>query len=184
MIKPLLAVTLVYIIGVVLGFYASGSLAEALLEAIRELANRVLTENPWELALRIFIHNTESVLKAVLMSPLVLIPALTVFVNGVILGVAINYMLIRSNSWFFIFLALAPHGILEIPVLLYVCAISTSFGVNLWRSLLGKDRNAWRKSGIKLVKGLAISLVLLALAAFIEALVTPAIITAYSKSAT
>lgn len=175
-------IALAYTSGVVLGFYAPEPLAEALLEAVRGLARRILTENPWELALRIFLHNSESLLKVALLSPLVVVPAIAAFLNGVILGAAVAYML-ESSPWLLIFLALAPHGVVEVPTLLYFCAVSTSFGINLWRSLLGKDRDAWKRGGVELVKGLAISLALLALAAFIEALVTPAIIAAYRRSA-
>ncbi len=182
-VARLLPVTaLAYVLGMVLGFYAPEPLAETLLEVIRGLARRIITENPWELALRIFIHNSESLLKVALLSPLIVVPVIAAFLNGVILGVAVAYML-ESSSWLFIFLALAPHGVVEIPALLYFCATSTSFGIDLWRSLLGKDRDAWRRGVVKLAKGLAISLALLALAAFIEALVTPAIIAVYRRSA-
>ncbi|MEM2218245.1 MAG: stage II sporulation protein M, partial [Thermofilaceae archaeon] len=83
----------------------------------------------------------------------------------------------ERRSWLFVLLALAPHGVLEIPTVLCVYTLSIGFGADLWRSLLGKDREAWKKSGIKLVKGLIASVALLALSAFIEAFITPALIT-------
>ncbi|MEM2218246.1 MAG: stage II sporulation protein M, partial [Thermofilaceae archaeon] len=84
---------LAYLTGIVIGFYVPESLAYTLLEAVKELAGKTFRENPWEFALEIFIHNMEAVIITVLLSPLVLIPMLAVFVNGVILGVAINYLL-------------------------------------------------------------------------------------------
>jgi len=173
--KALALVTLAFAAGLLAGLNAPRGLADQIMELAKELVQRVYTEDPFELALRILLNNARVVALLAILSPLVVAPALVVFANGFILGVALEYAAGRA-SWWAAIAAVAPHGVLEIPALLYAAAACTSFGVALWRKILGRRGTPWRKLLALLLKPLAISLLLLAAAAIIEAFVTPALL--------
>lgn len=178
--KLLALMALLYFAGVAAGLNVPKPLAETLIEAARELVERIFTPNPLELALRIFLNNARVALLLALLSPLVPVPGLLVLANGVILGIAMVYAAGKA-SWLAALASVLPHGVVEVPALLYAAAASTAFGLALWRSLLGRERGAWRRALPALAKALAVSLALFALAALIEALVTPAVLRHVSR---
>lgn len=170
--KLLALMALAYLAGVALGLQAPEPLAELVFGAMRELVERILTADPLELALRIFLNNARVALIIALLSPLVVAPGLLVFANGVVLGIALTYAASKLG-WPAALASVIPHGILEIPAFLLVAAASTSLGLALWRALLGRGKGAWGSILRAFVKALALSLALFAAAALIEATVTP-----------
>lgn len=170
--KVVSAIIAAYLFGVALGFNTPEPLASTILEAVKELAERLITQNPAELAWRIFFNNARAVLVVALLSPLVLAPGLTVFANGVILGIALAYAA-EAHSWLAAIISIAPHGVIEVPAFIYASVVSTTFGLTLWRKLLRKGGVQLSEASLNLAKGLLISITLLAVAAFVEAFITP-----------
>jgi stage II sporulation protein M len=101
-----------------------------------------------------------------------LIPLLSVWGNGIILGIFAQ-IISQELSWSFFMLGILPHGIIEIPVLILSTAIGMKIGkLAVWR-VFGRHRN-FRKEFTKAIKFYIVVLVpLLFIAALIEAFVTP-----------
>jgi len=163
---------LVYLAGVAAGLQAPEWLIQQVIEAAKELVERIFTPNPLELALRIFLNNARVALIVAALSPSVVAPGILVFANGVVLGIALTYAAARFG-WSAALAAVLPHGVIEIPALLLTAAASTSLGIAIWRAALGRKREPWRKALSRFAKALALSLLLFAAAALIEAVVTP-----------
>jgi stage II sporulation protein M len=166
---------LLYAAGVALGLKAPEQLAETVIEEARRLVESIFTGNPLELALRIFLNNARVALLTALLSPLVVAPGLLVLANGFVLGIALTYAAGRLG-WAAALAAVLPHGVVEIPALLLAAAASTSLGAAIWRALLGRGKAQWRRELWSFAKAIALSLLLFAAAALIEAIVTPALV--------
>lgn len=170
--KLLALMALAYLAGVAVGLQAPRQVAEIVIEQARELVRRVFTTDPLELALRIFLNNARVALITALLSPLVVAPGLLVFINGVVLGIALTYAASKLG-WAVAMASVLPHGVLEIPALLLAASASTSLGLAIWRAARGRKREPWKKALWGFAKTFAASLALFAVAALIEAIVTP-----------
>ena len=173
-LRAALAVTATFLLGLAAGLVMPEGWARLVMGLARELVQRVYVPDPLQLALRIFLNNARAVLLMVALSPIVPVPALITMANGVFLGVAFRYAA-SATSLEAAVLAVAPHGVIEIPAFLYAAASATSFGVPLWRKAFG-GRGSWPKILGGLARAVALALLLLALAALVEALVTPALL--------
>jgi len=170
--KLLALMALAYLAGIAVGLQAPEQLAEMVIEEAKRLVESIITSNPLELALRIFLNNARVALIIALLSPLVVAPGLLVFANGVVLGIALTYAASKLG-WAVAMASVLPHGILEIPALLLAAAASTTLGLAIWRAARGRKKEPWRKTLSSFAKTFAISLALFAAAAFVEAIVTP-----------
>jgi len=170
--KLLALMALAYFAGIAVGLQAPEQLAEMVIEEARRLVESIITSDPFELALRIFLNNARVALIVALLSPLVVAPGFLVFANGIILGIALTYAASKLG-WVVAMASVLPHGILEIPALLLAAAASTSLGLAIWRAVRGRKREPWRKTLSSFAKAFTISLALFAAAAFVEAIVTP-----------
>lgn len=170
--KLIALMALAYLAGIAVGLQAPEQLAEMVIEEAKQLVESIITSNPLELALRIFLNNARVALIIALLSPLVVAPGLLVFANGVVLGIALTYAASKLG-WAVAMASVLPHGILEIPALLLAAAASTTLGLAIWRAARGRKKEPWRKTLSSFAKTFAISLALFAAAAFVEAIVTP-----------
>lgn len=130
--------------------------------------------SPAALALLIFTNNVKVVLLIVLSALAVIGPPLIVFLNGVIVG-AVSMYAVERTSIVTLLLSLTPHGVIEVPAILYVSARSYAFGISVWKEILHKSRGNTHTHALELVRALLVTIVLLFIAAVIEAFVTPRI---------
>jgi len=161
-----------FLAGLAAGLRAPPQLVEQVVGLLREFVGRVMAPNPIELMARILLNNLRVVAIAALTSPLVVAPLLIALANGVVLGITLAYASGRL-PWALAVLAVAPHGVVEIPALLYSVAACTDFGLALWRRLRRRGGEPWLRPLARLARSLAIAALLFAAAAFIEAFVTP-----------
>lgn len=141
----------------------------------KEVAGQMSTENPADMCVKLFANNLEACILLFLGGASFGI--LTIFImslNGIVIG-AVMEIVHKDHSALFVAAAILPHGIFEIPAFI----ISGALGVLLAQSLIAewytghdtaKDAAAYARLFIFYV------LPLVAIAACVEAFITPAVI--------
>ncbi len=142
--------------------------------AIKEMAERLVSLPQPSVAAVIFIKNVSAVLFSFILSPILcLVPIVMLVVNGWLLGL-VSVMVLQEKSLGFLLAGVLPHGILEIPAIIIGEAAAFNFGVTVMLGVFKKDREKLLMSSLKQnLRYLVISLVLLFLAAIVEAYITP-----------
>jgi stage II sporulation protein M len=177
----LLVSTLLIIIGIVAGaaIPQGGGLSENPL--IKNLIQYAQIYKPYEPLTVLFIlaKNSLTAALAFFFAPLLLLaPAGILLLNGFILGM-VGSAVTTQISLIVAVEALAPHGIFEIPALIFACAAGMRFGMASLRKLISlfEQRQYSLSVEFKAAWGLFIlSLVLLLVAAIMETYVTPFIL--------
>lgn len=124
----------------------------------------------------IFFKNAVVALVSVLLGIIFgIIPILIIFINGLTLGV-VGYIALGQFNIAVFLAGILPHGIIEIPALIF----SAASGIRLWRSIwrrLFYDEKTLTKEFLSVLKFfMFVILPMLAIAAMIEAFVTPYIL--------
>jgi len=120
---------------------------------------------PLAVALFIFFHNTLAAI-VIYAASMVYIGLLGIAFNGYVLAVAARYALhVRHFTVPQLLAALLPHGVVEVPALLLASAAGL---LTFW-----DVRRKGLRAGGRGVRLLLLSILLLFIAAFIEAFVTP-----------
>lgn len=141
----------------------------------KEVAGQILGNNPFDICSKLFLNNLEACILLFLGGASFGI--LTIFImslNGIVIG-AIMEIIHKDHSWAFIIAALLPHGIFEIPAFI----ISGALGILLAQSLIsewygGADAGGEARKLARIF--LMYVLPLVAVAAGVEAFITPVII--------
>ncbi|MDP2743604.1 MAG: stage II sporulation protein M [Dehalococcoidia bacterium] len=164
-----------FAISVALGMRAAPVVSDEMLKRLEEMLRPFASLGPLELFVPIFVNNAAKALGAILLGVLLgLPPLLFIIFNGFTIGAVIS-VLKASLGYGTIIASLAPHGVIEIPMLL----LATALGLSVGKESL--NRLAGRKSQVKsrLLSGLRVYIkwVLpgLLVAAAIEVFITPAI---------
>jgi stage II sporulation protein M len=125
------------------------------------------------LLLIVFINNAVKALGLILLGILLgLVPLLFIAVNGFVLG-GLGSAFESVKGWGYVLASFAPHGIIEIPAILLAAALGFSLGIESFKWL------ARRESRVKLQLSNGLRVYVrwilpgLAVAAIIEAFVTP-----------
>ncbi len=171
--------TTALIAGYSLGFHPSiteGQGADDFFNEFRDLFAGFAELTRTELAAFIFVNNAvKSFVFMILGLALGTLPAFFLIINGGVIGLVINLTNVTIGPAFII-AALVPHGILEIPALLYAAALGFKVGSQVWNRIR-KQRSFVKDSLTTGVKSfLRLVLPMLLLAALIEAFVTPEVI--------
>ncbi len=146
------------------------------LNMTRSIAQRIgpLYDSSFKNFLKIFTNNL-TVAFFMMLSGLFfgLGPWLIMGFNGFIVGVVVRVVQeVRGLSTERILLGLLPHGVFEIPAL----ALAGTAGIVWYREIVGKGEEAgkgFHNGALKALKLFAASVLLLLIAAFIEAYITP-----------
>lgn len=175
-----LAILLLFLIfGFIAGAYLSSTqpgLAKSIFREIFKGFKKLLTLTGWRLVLGIFINNLRVAMIMILIGSIIpFMPGTMMFINGFIIGlVSQQYTTAKSAALSGFILALAPHGVLEIPAIMMAAVVGTILGWDNWRSwLLGAPHPGWRSSVRYALVWLAVITALLIPAAIIEVFVTP-----------
>jgi stage II sporulation protein M len=141
----------------------------------KEVVGQLKGDNPYEMSVKLFANNFETCILLFLGGASC--GVLTVFIlslNGVVIG-SIMEIIHHDHSPAFVVAAIVPHGIFEIPAFV----IAGALGILLARSLIaewygGADTaiDAGRYARLFIVYVLP----LVAIAAFVEAFITPVVI--------
>jgi stage II sporulation protein M len=109
------------------------------------------------------------------LAPILVIPPGVLLLNGYVLGFY-GSAIAEQQSLLLAFEALAPHGIFEIPALIFAAAGGLRFGIALYRKIARSIKNidySIRSEFMGALQLFLISLALLLVAAVMETYVTP-----------
>ena len=127
--------------------------------------------------LNIFLNNCGVILRCLLGS--LSLRSLTIYnlaLNGFFAGVLFNFLKRRGFNLSEILALILPHGIFEIPAIIIAGAAGFKIPYEIVRYLAGKKEQPLTKEDIKEYLTLAvISIILIIIAAFVEAYITPKI---------
>ncbi len=165
-----------FIISVLEGYFFAKNYPEKAREIISrfsEMFSPVFDVSSFSLAVIIFVNNSFSLLLSIILGFFFgLVPLLSLFSNGMLLGVfAVIWQERLSLDSFFV--GVLPHGLIEIPVLVIGAAIGLKIGFIFLSRLIKKEGEVKKEilSGFIFFGKFLIPLLLLA--AFIEAFITP-----------
>lgn len=148
----------------------------SLIEALKEqVFSRILDDNPFVVMFNIFINNLEA--SVMLFLGGAVFGILTLFIlstNGFLIG-AVAELYRSENGAVYVIAALAPHGIFEIAAFILASALGLLLGEAVWREIHGIGDAAARASELGRVFICRV-VPLLAVAAIIEAFITPEIL--------
>lgn len=179
-IWPYFAVIVFIFFGALLSGYVSAanfpSMADTLMKGFSSRFGPLLTMNPLYILLTIFLNNSfVSLLSLVLGLALGVFPILFIAFNGYFVGV-ISYVVSQQRGFLFIFLALLPHGIIELPMVFLSASIGLRLGYHVFLYLIGRPTELKKEfiQGIKLYFRWIMPL--LFVAAVVETFITPLVL--------
>ncbi len=120
----------VYLVGLTAGYAAGGAGSTEYIEQLASIARELRMLGPVGTFMAILANNLLVTLIAVLGGLIVFIPILVAFVNGVVLGSVLSYMLQLYTIPELLSLLL-PHGIFEVPALLVACSLGVGLASNV-----------------------------------------------------
>lgn len=181
----IIAATLVFVVGWIIGFTNSEQFAafiEQQLKGIEDIASRVQEAKSPQLTLfwLIFFNNVMVSLLCIFAGIFFgLLPLFSLLVNGMVLGY-VGAVQGSGDQWAFYLKGILPHGILEIPAIIIACAYGIRFGMTALKGIFTivspRLRKNIRNEFVGLVRlSLPLSLflgVVLLVAAVIESTVT------------
>jgi len=130
---------------------------------------------PLAMMLLIFLNNAfKSLLALVLGLGLGIIPLIFVAGNGLIVGL-LAQIVSKEQGTLFVFAALLPHGIIEVPMILISAGIGLRLGYLMFLSLMGEKTDIKQELRVGIRFYMRVILPLLFVAAIIETFVTPLI---------
>jgi stage II sporulation protein M len=178
LIRNLILATSVFFASLVVGTLIGQDTVEGLLREFGAvLAPLASTGNPSILLLLIiFINNAIKAVGLIFLGILLGLPSLLfVAVNGFILG-GLGSALESVKGWEYVVASFVPHGVIEIPVILLATALGLTVGMESLKWLVRKESTV----KLQLSNGLKVYvrwiLPGLAVAAIVEAFVTPLLI--------
>lgn len=162
-----------FTLGILSSFVVSQEFTD---EVIKELSKELrpiaesLSVNPFMTVIIVFLNNLRVALISFFLGPTLLIPVLTLYINGYILGAFLThspYPLTTS------LLLIFPHGILELPAIIMSASLGTAISLALINKYLFKRNVSIKPLFVRYAKYLIPITFLLAMAAFVEVFITP-----------
>lgn len=155
----------------------SGGALDELVQTLKPIIDFLGAFGPFVLILFIFLNNAIKALVAMVLGIMLGLPTLFfIGSNGFIIGITVAAL--KSHVGYGIIAAsLIPHGIIEIPVLLLTSALGLKIGTESVRFLIGQKSSVKSQLRKSLKIYLKWGLASLFIAAIIEVVITPFIIT-------
>lgn len=175
----LVIIIFVFFGSLIAGYFSAAnfpSMADTLMKGFSARFGPLLTMSPLYIMLAIFLNNSfVSLLSLVLGMALGIFPLIFIAFNGFFVGV-ISYIVGQQKGFLFIFLALLPHGIIELPMVFLSASTGLRLGYHVFLYLIGKPTELKKEfiEGIKFYFQLIVPLLLVA--AIIETFITPLIL--------
>src|SRR5262245_30986841 len=132
-----------------------------------------------QLAAAIFLNNALKTVVAMILGCLFgVVPSFLLFANGAALGLVFSISAQSRGLWLSV-LSIVPHGVLELPAVFFGSSIGLMLGNHVARSIFRKTQTSL---GVELVCSLrffcTVIVPLLLIAAFVEAFLTSALVSA------
>lgn len=178
-----------FVTGVLLGFWAAVSQPDVFLEQVRPAMERIASigtmvfasPSPLERTWIIYRNNAQAMTIMTIGGLFLgLVPVMAVFGNGALIGVFLGLsgeIAPQANDPWRLFIALAPHGVIELPAVWLAAAWAMKLGLAyLSPAAAGRRWGAFQESVRETVFVLFIVMIMLAIAAAIEGNVTLALV--------
>jgi stage II sporulation protein M len=176
----LVLITALFILSLVMGLRSSTEIISAsmeeLIQTLKPIIETLGPAGPVALTLFIFLNNAIKAFFAMILGIIVGLPPLFFICgNGFMVGVVIA-ALQPSVGYGVIIASLAPHGIIEIPILLLAAAMGLRIGTESIRFLIGQKSAV--KTNVRQSMRIYVKWIIgcLFVAALIEVFVTPLVI--------
>lgn len=178
LIRNILLVTVIFAVTILLGIFFAGTLSADIMQQLKELLQPLGPAGnlPLLFLFIIFINNAVKALGVVILGILLGLPPIVfVGLNGLIIG-GVSSAIASLKGWEFTVASLAPHGIIEIPMVLLAAALGVMVGIESLKWVMRQESRV--KSQLKASLRLYVRWVLpgLAVAALIETFATPALV--------
>jgi stage II sporulation protein M len=177
--KAIILTVLLFFTTVMVGWVGSAgdpSLGQELIKLFeKEIAGQIDGKNPVDMCLKIFFNNLEACILLFLGgASFGVLTIIILSLNGIVIG-SIMEIVSKDHTALFVAAAILPHGIFEIPAFI----LSGALGILLAQSLIAEwygreDTAVVARSFGRLF--ILYVLPLVALAAFVEAFITPVVI--------
>lgn len=177
-IRSLILATTIFFVSLVLGTLVGGNIVEELMRQLGAVLEPLASAGNLSilLFLVIFINNAVKALGLVFSGILLgLPPILFIAVNSFVLG-GLGSALESAKGWTYVMASFLPHGVIEIPVILLTTALGLTVGIESLKWLIRRESRV--KSQLSNCLRVYLRWVLpgLAVAAIIEAFVTPLVV--------
>jgi stage II sporulation protein M len=168
--------SVIFIAFVVVGFMIPSEITGDVMAELQETVSMLENLGPLSLLVVIFLNNAIKCLVVILLGIIIGLPsaificfnAATIGMLAVVLGPELGY-----NT---VVLGLLPHGIIEIPVLVFSSALGLSVGAEAWKYILRQNSQVKKQMKYSLVLFTRWLIPALLVAAIIEVFITPLII--------
>jgi stage II sporulation protein M len=177
-IRNLVLATSIFFVSLVLGALIGQTSAEEAMRQLSHILERLppTTDLPILLFLMIFINNAIKALGIIFLGILLGIPPiLFIGLNGFIVG-SVGSALESVKGWRYVVASVAPHGVIEIPIILLAAALGLTVGMESLKWLLRRESRVKSQLSDCLKIYLRWILPGLAVATVIEVFVTPLVI--------
>ena len=171
-----LLIIAIFIISALYGYFTTSKEAEGL--NVFEVYKVVIDKDPTliSFALIIFLNNVKVAILSIILGPTLIVPVAIMAFNGVILGQAIAVNTAQGMPLTNILLLILPHGVIELTAFVLSNSIGLYLGIQSLRKYVLRRREISLINELYgLMKYIKITLILLVIAALIEAYVTYAI---------
>ena len=181
-----LFITMIFFISAMSGYLFSASdetYSDTLIQELGEEFSGLMELSAPMVVFNIFTRNTFlSFVALVTGIAFGLIPLGFIALNGILIGVIIQ-MAQREMGFFFVVMAIVPHGVIELPMVFLSSAIGLKLGQELLCMLIDRDSNIKEE----LIRGIRTFIILviplLFVAAFIEVYITSTLVYLMSSMA-
>ncbi len=164
------AYTVIFILGILLGGGMPGEAMELVRLIFGEGGEETLEPYTPILLITIFLRNLATATLILASSPFAgLLPGVILLLNGFIVGGVVTYSVTEmGRTPLEVAALLLPHGIVEIPTLIYASTLSLEAGLKIIRGVFTReDGEALLRSYVRVI------LPLIFIAALIETFITP-----------
>ena len=177
--KWILISSILFITGLLIGIISPSTDIFNSLDYLIDIAGDTAALSSFGLFLFYAINNIFKIILSFVFSPfLCILPVLSLITNGWMIS-NVGYYIVdvqQYSAWFFI-MGLLPHGIIEIPALIIGQAAALSLGTMTIAAVFVKEKRPYLFSHLrKNLKYLGLVVLLLILAAVIEAFITPSVL--------
>jgi stage II sporulation protein M len=143
------------------------------LEEIKKFFESIDQTTDFQTFISIFENNASAMLTIVCLGVFAGFFSITfLFINGFLFGL-LAQIIFQRESWVFFFSGVFPHGIIEIPCMLFAAAVGFKVGSSAVKKLIGNQADLTEDLAQGLKFSVTVIIPLLFVAAFLETYITP-----------
>jgi len=163
---------LAFITGIPAGILAYPLIKDTLPSLLKYAFAGVLTGSTAEIILKVFLRNTTASLIMLLTGITIITPLALLALNGLFVGLILQFAQERGISTIKIISGIIPHGIFELPAIFLSAALGIRVGIAIVTSKGARKKAGWRAFKEASAAYIAVVIPLLIIAAAVEILVS------------